>query len=177
MASATSPVRIGSDHLSSRAIRVEVKAVVQGDGRDLRDEITDRLDVTGWLSCMDVEVAGRAALPERRKQHPALEHELFPVLGGGQTGEQTLQRVQGEQLLGVAALRACQALQGEVAGTPDVTCLIGHSSTRRSSRSRGSAFGNESAILSSRDGCDPRRPSQALSASRPSSSPSRWRNR
>ena len=60
-----------------------------------------------------------------------------------------------------------------------VLCLgaVGHSNTRMSSRSRPSAFGNGAATSSSLDGCDPRRQSQALSASRPSSSPSRCRNR
>ncbi len=67
--------------LRSRRSSVELESVLDRDGGDPSDEVTDRVHFTFQIPCVHVQVARGSALAEGRKQHPALEYELVAMFG------------------------------------------------------------------------------------------------
>jgi hypothetical protein len=98
---------------------------------------------SGVAACaagLRIDVAGRAALPERGQQHAALEHEPLGEGCLGQPGEEALQDVELDQFVDRAPVLAGLPAQAQVGLSGDGGAgRCRHSSTARAWRSAGSA--------------------------------------
>lgn len=153
--------RVVADRLHGETVDVERQAVIGGHGGNRCDDGAQVLLIEREVDGLQIDVTGGAAQPVGREENPSLQHQVAPVLGCGESGEEPFEHVEGEQLGRGPAALACLSLQGRVnLCRSHVRCS---SAVRTGPLARGRAL----AIRMSSLGLAPRRPSHTRRASMP----------